>query len=190
MKTNLRTWRQLLGFILLILLLLTLGVYRYVSLNTQSDYQRELLPVSLWRLGYNNTDVRGNHVAMVMSPSTHMEKIEVTEDIIKRELLEDRKILTPFIMNTWDWTLAKKGGIFNYLPDYKNPCWLETLPKQFSYKTNSYLTFFWKYHRGGQYLQVSKAFRQVTASLKKTKTRFRCLPAVYIAGVHKAGKQH
>ena len=81
------------------------------------------------------------------------------------------------------------GTIYNYMKEYRNPCWTEKLPFNLTYAGNNYIKFFGRSSRA-QFNNVTTAFRILGRKYQKegAVTRLRCLPAVYIAGVHKAGK--
>ena len=113
--------------------------------------------------------------------------------IAKEELNSDQQSLLPFISTTWNHSYTVNGTIYDYLPGYRNPCWIEELPSNFSYHDNGFLSFFYKHDRSGQYRLTKKAFDSMeklfTSRVETGENwRFRCLPSVYVAGIHKSGQ--
>ena len=111
----------------------------------------------------------------------------------RKQLISDQQQLLPFLTASWKNKNSLNGTVFNYLKEYRNPCWTEKLPPRVSYDKNGYIKFFRKYDPGYQYKLVTKAFTSMKSILVQRRRegkswRFRCLPSVYVAGVHKAGK--
>ena len=113
--------------------------------------------------------------------------------ISKRQIYADRQKLWPFLTASWNYSTSVNGSVFRYLDDFRNPCWIEELPPKYSYTTNAFVKYLKKYSDSvKQYATVRNAFASMEKVLDRRRAegktwRFRCLPAVYLAGVHHAG---
>ena len=68
------------------------------------------------------------------------------------------------------------------LPDYRNPCWEEDIPEQFTYQ----LTYYYKYDCQQQ-TSVRKQFDKLSKYYKHKTKRLRCYPYFYVIGAPKCG---